>query len=112
MSLSALQAHLEQSFHPPAAAGMDAVFRLEAGEATLRFRVRHGRLDFDLPADEQADATFIFQDEETASALLSGRADAFEAFMTGRFRSDGYLMWAFALMSMFQSASLPATPTE
>ncbi len=112
MSLPALQAHLERSFHPPAAAGLDAVFRLEAGDETLLFRVRHGRLELDLPADAKADATFIFADEETAWALLAGRADAFEAFMTGRFRSDGYLMWAFALMAMFQSASLPATPTE
>ena len=49
---------------------------------------------------------------DIAWALLSGQADAFSAFMEGRFRSDGYLMWAFTLMSMFQSESLPDTPVE
>ncbi len=54
----------------------------------------------------------MFEDVDTAWALLSGRGDAFDAFMEGRFKSDGYLMWAFALMAMFQSPSLPVTPTE
>jgi putative sterol carrier protein len=112
MSSNALQAHLQQNFQPAVAARVDAVFRLEAGGATLSFRVDHGRLCFDLPPGTRPDATFMFRDEQTAWALLTGQGDAFEAFMDGRFRSDGYLMWAFALMAMFRSASLPATPTE
>jgi putative sterol carrier protein len=65
-----------------------------------------------VPEHTRPDATFMFEDVDTAWALLSGRGDAFEAFMQGRFRSDGYLMWAFALMAMFQSASLPVSPVE
>jgi len=112
MALRALRRHLEESFQPGPAAKLDAVFRLEVDDAALTFRVREGDLDFDVPAGARPDATFMFDDVDTAWALLSGRADAFEAFMQGRFRSDGYLMWAFALMAMFQSGSLPVTPTE
>jgi putative sterol carrier protein len=112
MAIHALQSHLSSSFHPPAAAGLDAVFRLQIGAETLTFQVREGALDFALSDGLAPDATFIFEDIDTAWSLLSGRADAFEAFMQGRFRSDGYLMWAFALMAMFQSRSLPVTPVE
>jgi hypothetical protein len=112
MALHALKAHLQGNFHPPAATGLDAVFRLSIGTEALTFRVRDRLLDFDLPPGIEPDATFMFEDVDTAWSLLSGKADAFDAFMRGRFSSDGYLMWAFALMAMFQSPSLPVTPVE
>lgn len=112
MNLSALEQHLRHNFQPDVAARFDAILRIAIGEQSLAFRVAHGRLDFDVPPDARADATFMFQDETTAWALLSGREDAFQAFMDGRFRSDGYLMWAFALMAMFRSTSLPIVPVE
>lgn len=112
MDLRALQHHLQAAFVPAAAQHLDAVFRLRIEEVSITFRVREGRLDFTVPADVSPDATFLFEDEDTAWALLTGRANAFEAFMDGRFRSDGYLMWAFTLMAMFESGSLPVTPTE
>lgn len=112
MALRSLRHHLEASFQPAAAARLDAVFRLAVDDDALTFSVRNGALNFDLPPETRPDATFMFEDVDTAWALLSGRADAFDAFMQGRFRSDGYLMWAFALMAMFDSSSLPVTPTE
>ncbi len=110
MPLKSLQAHLQKNFRPSAAAAIDATFRLAIDNETLTFEVRHGVLDFVDCA--QCDATFFFEDMDTAWGLLSGQADAFEAFMQGRFRADGYLMWAFALMAMFHNTSLPASPTE
>ena len=112
MALDSLRKHLEESFQPAVAARLDAVFRIDVGDEPLPFRVHHGNLDFDVGTDAKPDAVFMFADSDTAWALLSGQADAFEAFMEGRFRSDGYLMWAFALMAMFKSSSLPVTPTE
>ena len=125
MALRALQTHLEQTFYPPAAQGLDARLCLKIGEEELLFTVTPTGVVFDdtesadslasgseQTAVAQPDATFFFEDVDTAWALLSGRADAFEAFMSGRFRADGYLMWAFSLMAMFQSDSLPETPTE
>lgn len=112
VALRSLEQHLERSFHPAAADRLDAVFRITVDGDSLTFRVDHGTLDLHVPAGTRPDATFMFEDVDTAWALLSGRANAFEAFMEGRFRSDGNLMWAFALMAMFQSPSLPVTPTE
>lgn len=112
MALRSLARHLERSFNPAVAERLDAVFRITVDGDALVFRVSHGSLDFDVPEGARPDVTFMFEDADTAWALLSGRDDAFEAFMEGRFKSDGYLMWAFALMAMFQSPSLPVTPTE
>lgn len=112
MTLEELKPLLEQRFDPGAATGLDAVLRLVAGEQSLVLEVRHGALGFPDPETTTADAVFMFDDVDTAWMLLTGRADAFEAFMAGRFRSDGHLMWAFTLMTMFRSASLPANPTE
>ncbi len=112
VALRSLARHLEQSFNPAAAERLDAVFRITVDGDALTFRVSHGSLQLDLPAGTRPDVTFMFEDADTAWALLSGHGNAFEAFMEGRFRSDGYLMWAFALMAIFQSPSLPASPTE
>jgi len=113
MSLIDLRQLLEANFHPPAARALDAVLCIRVGEnEALSFRVAHGELDFDPARCAHPDTTFRFADHATARALLSGQEDAFDAFMHGRFRADGYLMWAFALMAMFRSASLPVTPVE
>ena len=112
MALRALEKHLEKTFFPPAAQGMEAVIRLAIADEHLQFEISEGGIRFH-PIDERApDATFYFEDVDTAWALLSGQANAFEAFMEGRFRADGYLMWAFTLMAMFRSESLPETPVE
>lgn len=112
MALRALQSHLQNTFFPPASDGMDAIIRLAIAEELLQFEVSEGHIDFHPAESRKPDATFFFEDVDTAWALLSGQADAFVAFMEGRFRADGYLMWAFTLMAMFQSESLPETPIE
>ena len=91
---------------------MDAVLCLSIEDEQLIFEVADGELRFGDPDSLTPDATFFFEDVDIAWALLSGQADAFSAFMEGQFRADGYLMWAFALMAMFRSTSLPETPTE
>ena len=112
MALTPLHRLLEASFHPPAARGMDAVLRIRAGDEALTFRITHGAIEFDPANRLQPDTTFHFADVATAEALFAGAEDAFDAFMTGRFRADGYLMWAFTLMAMFRSTSLPTSPIE
>ena len=107
MPLSALEQLLRESFDPGPVTGIDAVFRLQVEREALTFRVRDGTLDFGVEACP--DATFMFDHVETARALLSGEADAVEAFMHGRFRSDGYLLWAFVLLAMFRRTGPPVT---
>ena len=116
MALVALQSHLEKTFFAAASQGMDACIRLVIADEELLLEIVDEQIQFrDFRAETSArdpDATFYFEDVDTAWALLSGQADAIGAFMEGKFRSDGYLMWAFTLMSMFRSESLPDTPTE
>jgi putative sterol carrier protein len=112
MALKALQAHLESTFYPPASQGMDAVLRLAIADEELLIEISDGAIRFHESERVKPDATFFFEDVDIAWALLSGQADAFDAFMEGQFRADGYLMWAFTLMAMFQSQSLPENPTE
>ncbi len=107
MPLNALRSQLKTTFYAPAAQGFDAVFQFTIGGDRLVFEVANGRLVFDEKMARVPDATFFFADEDLARALLAGRADAFSAFMEGRFRADGYLMWAFALLAMFPGASPP-----
>lgn len=111
-ALHDLRRILMTNFYPPAARGMDAVLRVQVGDEDIDFRVENERIEFDLEPHVAADTTFRFADHRTARALLTGEEDAFEAFMHGRFRADGYLMWAFTLMAMFRSTSLPPTPTD
>ena len=91
---------------------MDAVIRLAIADEELLFEISDKRIQFLDNGIREPDATFIFEDVDIAWALLSGQSDAFSAFMEGRFRADGYLMWAFTLMAMFQSESLPENPIE
>ena len=112
MSITDLHRLLEESFQPGITRGMDAVLRVQAGDAAITFHVDHGKIVFDLANRLVPDATFHFADVATARALLHGEQDAFDAFMAGRFRADGYLMWAFALIAMFRGANAGAVPTE
>ncbi len=103
-----LTTRLRGAFHPPAASHMDATFALDLGQDRVTFRVRHGKLDF--VEGLAADATFYFDTPDQALQLLTGDADVFEAFMEGRFRADGYLMWTFALLTMFRGRGAEPSP--
>ncbi len=106
MDMVSFQAQLENSYHPAAAGTIDAVFRLSMKNEDLTFHVHHGTLTF--VDSEFYDATFYFEDVDSASALLCGQADPFDAFMNGGFRADSNLMWAFALIAMFRTAERPS----
>lgn len=105
-TLQALQTLLQAGFRPPATAGLDATLRLCVGTDALLLRVRDGALEFRADT-EPADVTFLFEDLDTAWALLTGRLNPFDAFMDGRFRSDGYLLWTFAVVTMFRIPTAP-----
>ena len=105
MILGELQALLESNFFPPATEGLDATFCLAIANETLTFRVREKNLEFTNTTSSLCDATFHFEDVDSADALLSGRQGVLESFMAGHFRADGYLMWAFLLMAMFRGTA-------
>ncbi len=110
MHQDVLTTRLKSAFHPPAAANIDATFALDVGQAHVTFRVHAGSLEF--VETGAADATFYFDTPDQAMQLLTGSADVFEAFMDGQFRADGYLMWTFALLTMFRGEAAPPAPTD
>ena len=113
MSTDELANELRARFRPEAALGVDMLIRLDvaSGEPLIRLRVTDGTLSF---SDDTSppDVTFTFADLPTTMAIIRGQTNAIDAFMHGRFRSDGYLMMAFRLMELFGSRSLPPTPND
>ena len=105
-----IRARMELQFKPDAAGEVDAVIALALpdGEWIATFGVRDGRLTFE--PDREPDVTFTFDREETAQAIVLGGADPIDAFMAGRFRSDGHLPLAFVLLGMFRQDFAAAPP--
>ncbi len=112
MNIEDLANELQARFRSEAAVGIDMLVRLDVSPGEhLLLRVADGSLT--VTQDTQTpDVTFRFADLPTAIALIRGQANAIDAFMHGRFRSDGYLMMAFRLMELFGSRSLPPTPND
>src|SRR5262245_20557087 len=110
---SKLDHELERRFRADAAAGMEMRLRLRIpGEPDLDLDIANGALTVERGRNTPADVTFFFEDAQCAWELMTGRANAIDAFMHGRFRADGYLMMTFKLMELFDSISLPPTPDD
>ncbi|TDJ25985.1 MAG: hypothetical protein E2O54_08850 [Gammaproteobacteria bacterium] len=115
MSISSqtLAEELAKRFRPQAAQGLRMDIRLAIGGSDDVFlALDDGHLDVGLATISEPDVSFLFSDMDTAWRILSGRENAIDAFMQGRFRADGYLMMAFKLMEIFGSLSLPPTPND
>ncbi|MCZ6616633.1 MAG: hypothetical protein O7E57_00765 [Gammaproteobacteria bacterium] len=110
MVLAELQAHLEKNFSPHATEGLDATFCLAMAKERLTFRIREQALEFTTLESRSCDATFHFEGVEDAAALLSGQQDVLKSFMSGQFRADGYLMWAFLLIAIFRNTTHHRSP--
>jgi hypothetical protein len=78
----------------------------------LTFELKQGQLIW-LATDAQAQATFWFRDAQDVGHLLSSSdsayADFMQRFMAAELSSDGYLPWAFTLLSLFRGGSSMST---
>ncbi|MFK7913187.1 MAG: hypothetical protein AB8B93_04685 [Pseudomonadales bacterium] len=85
----------DPSAHRGASAATDpaAVLRLHSDGQQLQW----------LDTEADTDVTFYFENCEHALAVLTGKADVMTEFMAGRFRSSGYLLWTFPLLSIFRA---------
>ena len=104
------EAALAERFRPPAAGSLDAVLALavDDGPVLATLTVVGGQLRFAPPSP--TDATFFFDSEATARALLCEGADPMAAFMAGRFRADSHLPLAFTLLGLFRPDYAPVPP--
>ena len=55
------------------------------------------------PNRETADATFTFDSADTAFGVLLGDANPLDAFLAGRFRTDGHLPLVFVVLGLFRA---------
>lgn len=100
---------LAASYDSAQAAGHDVRVGLAVGNAPpLVCRIGRGEVVFDDALTPEA--TFSFDTVETALALLCGDGDFMDAFMQGRFRSDGSLTLVFLLLSVFRGVRLEVPP--
>ena len=105
-----LVARLSSAFNPAAAREFDGTvvleFKPEAEPPVAQrvvLKVDHGDLQARIAAEPTpADITLYFHSMDEAAALLQGSANPVTAFMEGRFRSDGHLVWVFTVLSMFR----------
>jgi len=101
-----LAERLLAGFTPNAAPDFDGSVRLVLqslphAEAVC-FRIDHGRIQRLDCTRQPFDITLYFQSADEAFNLLCGSANPVSAFMDGSFRSDGYLLWVFAVLAMFR----------
>lgn len=105
-----LVAKLSSSFNRTAAREFDGTVVLEfqpendlPAEQRVVLKVDHGGLQARVASEPTpADITLYFHSTDEAAALLQGSANPVNAFMDGRFRSDGHLIWVFTVLSMFR----------
>lgn len=80
----------------------------------LTFELKQGQLTW-LESAAQAQATFWFRDAQDVRHLLSSSdtayADFMQRFMAAELSSDGYLPWAFTLLSLFRGMPSLTTPS-
>ena len=103
---------LPKHFRPTAAHGLELRLRLATPDEYLDLTIEDSSLTVPSSGKQDPDVTFIFEDSKTARNIMLGQENAIEAFMHGRFKADGYLMLAFRMMEIFESASLPPTPND
>ncbi|MDE0693590.1 MAG: hypothetical protein OXI55_15280 [Gammaproteobacteria bacterium] len=100
-----LRSELERRAHASATIGLDFTVELHiAGTPPIGIALTNGSIHFGPLA--KPDASFTFDSQETAAAILYEEGDfitAFmEAFMAGKVRSDGNLPFTFTLLSLFR----------
>ena len=102
---------LARRFQADAAQGVDLAmaFAVE-GDVPQRltaFEVRDGALTFQHGEGSELDATFFFDQAQTALDVLDGKENPFTAFADSRFRADGSLPLAFVLLELFRGGGGP-----
>ena len=125
-----LREYLQARVNPAAAANLEASMRLawpapehlpdrsaapDSAPAThLNFELRQGQLHW-LEPNVPVQATFWFRDAQDLAHLLSDSDSAYQdfmqRFMAAELSSDGYLPWAFTLLSLFRGGPGLNTPS-
>ena len=91
---------LRDSFLPEAAVDIDTDIEFRFQGHSEFCAIRQGVLTF--PKPPAAELVLYFRCQDEAQALLAGSRDVVEAFMLGRIRSNGHLIWVFKVLAAFR----------
>lgn len=92
---------LRDSFLPEAAMDIDTDIEFRFQDHSEFCAIRRGVLTF--PDSRAAGLVLYFRCQDEAQALLAGSQDLVEAFMLGRIRSNGHLIWVFQVLAAFRA---------
>ena len=95
-----MRGFLRDSFLPEAAVDIDTDVEFRFQDHSEFCAIRRGVLTF--PKPSAAELVLYFRCQDEAQALLAGSRDFVEAFMLGRIRSNGHLIWVFKVLAAFR----------
>lgn len=103
ISIDDLGKRLQRSFSPEAGADLRHIYQFRiAGEPAFHLHIEAGRLTLHPGAHCKPCVTMFFPDPETALGVLEGSIDPMQAFLDGHIRSDGNLILALRLGTLFR----------
>lgn len=92
---------MKTRFNANAAAGLDEVFQFDIEDAeTWHLVIKDGNFHIVEGAHEDPSVTLIM-DSETMVGVMSGAINGMQAFMMGKLRTEGDMMLATKLNSLF-----------
>ena len=100
-----LQDVLVNGFSPAHSVDFDASVAIRYDDRVLHFVIQEAAIEF-VTSLRAPELTLYFTSQRVAEAVLTGRTNPIDAFMRGDFRSSGYIMKTFQLISIFAGASL------
>ncbi len=92
---------MQARFNAEAANDMDEVFQFDLEDAnSWHLVVKNGTCEMIDGVHDDPSVTLIM-DTTTMQAIISGKMDGMQAFMTGKLRAEGNMMLATRLQSLF-----------
>ncbi|MEL7024491.1 MAG: SCP2 sterol-binding domain-containing protein [Pseudomonadota bacterium] len=104
MDIKDLFSRLPQALDSDAAAGVDAVIQFNTSEPRF-VHIQDGAATVTSGTSEDAKVAITMSDDDLV-ALMSGSLDGMTAFMTGKLKVHGDLMFAQRISQLFNGAQL------
>jgi len=102
LSIEDIGDRLQCRFRRDAGADLTRTYQFQiAGEDHFHLCIVKGTLTIHQGAHQTPCVTMFFPDVETALGILEGSIDPMQAFLDGQIRSDGHLILALQLGSLF-----------
>ena len=106
MTLDEVFDRLQGAFRPEAAAGLDATVQFNSGEPR-HLVIRDGGMELQPGVADQYTVALTMADDDLRD-LLTGDLNGMTAFMTGKLKLDGDMMFAQRLTGLFDGSKLKA----